>query len=43
MDHLIMQLPDFLSAIQVANLLTDYSAIELLLAIRLPDMSEIRK
>ena len=39
MDHQTIQLPDFLSTIQVTIQLTDHSAFKLLLAVWLQDMS----
>ena len=42
MDHKTIQLPVFLSSIQVTIQLTNHSAIKLLLAICLPDMSDSR-
>ena len=42
MNHLTIQLPDFLSVIQVTIQLTDHSAIGLILTIQLPDMSDNR-
>ena len=42
MDYQTIQLPDFLSVIQVTIQLLDHSAIGQLLAIQLPDMSDNR-
>ena len=39
MDHYTIQLPDFLSVIQVTNQLLEHSTIEQLLAIQLLDVS----